>query len=127
MRTLLGVTAATAAIVLVRLLPFLPGRYDSIAVHMSLTVQVLSFVGLLLVPVGIAWLASPFWKPKTGRHYVFAIIALSALCLVWVSVSLATLMSSYFLGVALLILGTYVARRAMPLARDLKGDVSRGT
>ena len=32
MRTFLGVTAATATIVLVRLLPFLPGRYDSLAV-----------------------------------------------------------------------------------------------
>lgn len=127
MRTLLGVTAATAAIVLVRLLPFLPGRYDSLAVHMSLTIQVLSVAGLLLVPIGIVWLTSPFWKPKTGRHYLFAIIAMGALCLVWLSVSLATLMSSYFLGVALLILGMYVARRAVPLVRDLNGDVSRGT
>lgn len=127
MRTLLGVTVATATIVLVRLLPFLPGRYDSLAVHMSLIVQALSFVGLLLVPVGIVWLASPLWKPNTGKHYLFAIIALIALWLVWLSVSLAALMSSVFLGVTLLVLGTYITRRAMPLVRDLKGDMSRRT
>jgi membrane-bound metal-dependent hydrolase YbcI (DUF457 family) len=125
MRTFLGVTAATATIILVRLLPFLPGRYDSLAVHMSLSVQALSFVGLLLVPVGIAWLAFPLWKPNTGKHYPFAFIALIALWLVWLSVSLAALTSSVFLGVALLVLGAYVTRRAMPLVRDLKSGMSR--
>lgn len=125
MRTLLGITAATGVIVLLRLLPFLPGRYDSLAVHMSLAVHSLSFVGLLLVPVGMVWLASPLWKPIAGKHYLFAIVALVALWVAWLGVSLAALTSSVFLGVTLLVLGAHITRRAMPRIRDLKSDMSR--
>lgn len=36
--------------------PFWPGPYDRMAVPLSGMVQVLGFAGLLLVPVGVAWL-----------------------------------------------------------------------
>jgi len=48
----LGITLATAGIVLATLAPFFPGSYDSLAVPLSLMSRVLGTVGLLLVPIG---------------------------------------------------------------------------
>jgi len=39
--------------------PFLPGRYDRLAVPLSTMVQVFGVVGLALVPVGLLWLIVP--------------------------------------------------------------------
>lgn len=38
------------------LLPFFPGRFDPLAVTVSNVVQFLGFAGVLLVPLGVAWL-----------------------------------------------------------------------
>ena len=56
---LLRITAATAFIILCTLLPFLPGPYDSLAVSLSMMAQIFGKVGLLLVPIGAVWVASP--------------------------------------------------------------------
>ena len=45
---------------LITLLPFLPGQYDSLAVPLSTIVQALSMAGLLLVPIGAFWAACRF-------------------------------------------------------------------
>ncbi|QYK51890.1 MAG: hypothetical protein KF701_05180 [Anaerolineales bacterium] len=37
--------------------PYLPGRYDANAVALSTVVQVFSIAGMLLVPIGVLWLA----------------------------------------------------------------------
>jgi len=39
------------------LLPFLPGQYDSLAVPLSMMAQLFGIVGLLLVPLGVVWIA----------------------------------------------------------------------
>jgi hypothetical protein len=39
-------------------LPYLPGRFDASAAALSFAVQVTSYASLLLVPVGVAWVAS---------------------------------------------------------------------
>ncbi len=44
-------------------LPFLPGRYDSLAVTLSFMTQLFSLAGLLLVPLGLFWL----WFEITNR------------------------------------------------------------
>ncbi|HSA54868.1 MAG TPA: hypothetical protein VLE53_04150 [Gemmatimonadaceae bacterium] len=54
---LLRMISATALIVLCTMLPFLPGRYDGLAVALSGMAQVFGFVGLLLVPAAAFWLA----------------------------------------------------------------------
>lgn len=49
--------ALTACLALCMLLPFLPGRYDSLSVPLSMMAQLFGIVGLLVVPVGIVWVA----------------------------------------------------------------------
>ncbi|HEV2665872.1 MAG TPA: hypothetical protein VG324_13225, partial [Blastocatellia bacterium] len=58
---LLRIIAVTALLILCTVLPFLPGRYDSLAVPLSLASQIFGKVGLLLAPVGALWVASGYW------------------------------------------------------------------
>lgn len=48
----------TLTLMLAMLLPHLPGRHDASAATLSFVAQVASHASLLLVPVGLAWLAS---------------------------------------------------------------------
>jgi hypothetical protein len=61
----LSITLLATAI----LLPFLPGRYDPLAMSLSAAATGVSFGGLLLVPIGVAWLIS-------SRGYALAKLAL---------------------------------------------------
>jgi hypothetical protein len=63
------------------LLPFLPGGYDPLATSLSTSATGASFVGLLLVPVGMVWLAS-------ARGYAAARAALAVAALVTVGAAL---------------------------------------
>jgi hypothetical protein len=51
-----------AGLCLVMVLPYLPGRFDASAAPLSFMVQVGGYASLLLVPVGLAWLASRRWS-----------------------------------------------------------------
>jgi hypothetical protein len=53
-----AVTLLAGVLCLVMLLPYLPGRFDASAATFSFVVQVASYVSLLMVPVGFAWLVS---------------------------------------------------------------------
>ena len=77
------ITAATAGIILFTLLPFLPGRYDSLAVPLSLMARIFGVVGLLLVPVGALWVAFGYWSRLAARQYGIAIAALITSSVVW--------------------------------------------
>jgi len=121
----LGITAATAGIILCTLLPFLPGRYDTLAVPLSMIAQLLGKVGLLLVPVGALWMASRYWSRLAGRQYVFAIGALIAALLVWVILLVGALMSSLLLGVGALALSAYAVVRMSPRLRLLTSATPR--
>jgi hypothetical protein len=124
----LRITAATAGIILCTLLPFLPGRYDSLAVTLSGMAQLFGKVGLLLVPVGAPWMASGYWSRLAGKQYGFAIAALIASSVVWAIVSLGALVSSgLLLGLAALALGIYVVTRVLPRVRLLKSAAPRPT
>jgi len=46
-------------------LPFIPGRYDGLAVTLSFMTQLSSLTGLLLVPLGLLWLWFEITKHKT--------------------------------------------------------------
>jgi hypothetical protein len=65
------------------LLPFLPGRHDPLALSLSAAATVVAFGGLLLVPVGVAWLIS-------SRGYALAKLALVLATLVAAGAALAT-------------------------------------
>ncbi len=47
-----------AVLVSAMLLPFLPGRHDPLAMSLSAAATVVAFGGLLLLPIGVAWLIS---------------------------------------------------------------------
>lgn len=49
----------TAIFCLVMALPYLPGRFDASAATFSFVVQVASYVSLLMVPLGTAWIINP--------------------------------------------------------------------
>jgi hypothetical protein len=113
MTHVLGIAAATAAVILCTLLPFLPGRYDSLAVPLSLMAQLFGKVGLLLVPVGALWLASAHWSRAAPRRQdIIAVAALIASSIVWGIVSLGAFMESVTLGLGALVLGAYALVRA---------------
>ena len=57
--TILGIAAATALIMLITLLPFMPGSYDPLAEPLSVLARVFGFSGMLLVPVALLWTMSP--------------------------------------------------------------------
>ncbi|MES2881917.1 MAG: hypothetical protein V4676_07210 [Bacteroidota bacterium] len=50
---IITIITITAFLTLCMLLPFLPGRYDGLAVTISVMAQLFSFAGLLLVPLGL--------------------------------------------------------------------------
>lgn len=122
MTHLLRMTAATAFVSLCTLLPFLPGRYDGLAVPLSSMAQLIGTLGLVLVPVGALWIAAERWQWLAGKRYAFAFLALIASALVWVVVCVAAVAQSGFaLGFAALALGGYAARRAWPRLKSLNG------
>jgi hypothetical protein len=49
----------TAVLCLVMILPYLPGRFDASASALSFVVRVGSYVSLLMIPLGLAWMVSP--------------------------------------------------------------------
>jgi len=72
-------------------LPFLPGRYDGLAVPLSTMAQIFGVVGLLLVPIGVLWFV--FDRSNKARGYYFAIAALVGLSIVASAVDLCAAVS----------------------------------
>lgn len=102
---LLGMVAAITFIVLCTLLPFLPGRYDDLAVPLSAVAQTVGTVGLVLVPVGILWWVASRSQRLARMQYLFAVLALIGASLVWALASLiASMQSGFVLGLAVLAL-----------------------
>jgi hypothetical protein len=123
---LLGIAASIAFIIFCTLLPFLPGRHDSLAVPLSLMAQVASTVGLVVVPLGALWIFAGRSQRLAGKGHTFALLALVATSLVWAVVCLAAAIQSGFaLGLVTLALWGYVARKAWPGLTRLTGVTPR--
>ena len=114
------ITGATAFILLCTILPFLPGRYDSLAVPLSMIAQLIGLVGLVLVPVGALWMAAEQWSVLRRQRYAFAVLAVIAVAVVWVLISLAAATESLALGLGILCLGVLIAVRRFPRLRLVK-------
>lgn len=121
MTHLLGITGAIAFVVLCTVLPFLPGRYDSLAMPLSMMGQLFGKVGLLLVPVGAVWAAFEYSSVHRRKRYGFAIAALIATSIVCLLISLAAMLESVILGLATLALWSYVVARLLPRVKSMKG------
>jgi len=96
---LLGIAAATVLVMVCTLLPFLPGGYDRLAVHLSAIAQIVGTAGLLVVPFSALRLAAER-SPGLGR-WRFAIMSAERSCSKWVDRRLG--ISSQFLFVCVLL------------------------
>lgn len=122
----------TLAIVFCTFYPFLPGRYDGLAVTLSLMAQLLGVTGVLLVPFGVFWWAHELRKrsrgnslPLKGRGYLFALASIIAASMVAGIVSLGAASSMGFsFGVVTLGLWACVVARLWPRLKALKREES---
>jgi hypothetical protein len=113
LRHLLGIVVTIAIVLLCTLLPFLPGAYDNLAVALSEMAHLFGVVGLLLVPIGLIWLAANRSSRLAQRRHLFPLLALIASTLVWFAVWLAALIQSgYILSVMVVLLWIWMLRRA---------------
>lgn len=117
-------------IVLCTFYPFLPGAYDGLAVSLSAMAQIFGMVGLLLVPVGVLWLAYELrnrartrQNPSTrARRYYFVLASIVACSIVAVAVSFGAFMGSGLaLGFLVVALWFYILSRLIPRLKLLKG------
>ncbi|MCA1633009.1 MAG: hypothetical protein LC802_04615 [Acidobacteria bacterium] len=116
-------------IVLCTFYPFLPGEYDGLAVPLSAMAQTFGMVGLLLVPVGVSWLAYELRNrarrkmnlATKARGYYFALASVVAFSIVAIAVSLGAFMGiSLSLGFLTLALWFYIVSRLIPRLKLLK-------
>lgn len=92
-----------AILCLVMVLPYLPGRFDSSAATLSFVVQVASYVSLLMVPVGLAWMVS---RRRSRLWHGLALVlgGLVAFVITIAAVSMNQLALGVMLGVGALLL-----------------------
>jgi hypothetical protein len=109
--------------------PFLPGKYDGLAVPLSTMAQLFGAAGLLLVPIGVLWLVYEVRKraqknrnlPNTGRGYYFAMVSLIAASFVVIAGSFVILVViGVSFGVLAFALGFYAMSRLIPRLKLLK-------
>ncbi len=117
----LGIVVAVAFLILCTLLPFLPGRYDGLAIPLSVMAQAAGIVGLVLIPCGVLLIAANR-SPKLAQwRPALSFIALLLSSLVWLAVLLAAIINSGFaLGFVVLVLWVIVARKAWLSIRLMK-------
>jgi hypothetical protein len=121
---------ATAGIVLVSVLPFLAGPYDSLALPLSGMCRAFGVVGLvLLVPVGAIWAACGYSNRLARRQHGIAIAALIVTSLVWalVVVLTAALASGPLLAVAAIVVWACAISRTLPHLRLLRSATPQPT
>lgn len=123
----------TILIVLCIVYPFLPGGYDGLAVVLSTMAQAFGVFGLLLVPIGVLWLAYELWRrarkkqslPVKARGYYFALVSMVASSLVVVVVSFVAAASvGLSFGFFTLTLWLYIVSRLIPRLKLLKNAES---
>ena len=110
------VAAIAAVLALLMVYPFFPGKHDPLAMSLSIGVQAFGMIGLLLVPIGVLWLALPRYA------FAWAVLALAVGTFVALVLSLfATLGTGNAFGVLTLGACAYVlvrlGRGAWPLRR----------
>lgn len=116
---LLRIAALTAAIVLGVFLPFLPGRYDSLAVPLSMMSQLIGWAGLSLVPVGVLWCAVELLARSPRKRFACAAGALAVASVVVLLGAFAAMTESVTLGVLAAGCWVYVVVRLVPHLRAL--------
>lgn len=89
-----GVLASGGVVLLLTLLPFLPGDHDPLAVPLSMMARVLGFAGLLFVPVGVVWAFAAGQGAPARRPFLCAAAAFMVGVLLVVCLSFAAFLSA---------------------------------
>lgn len=119
----------TTLMVLCMFYPFLPGKYDGLAVPLSTMAQLFGAAAVLLLPIEIPWLVYEMRKraqrnrnlPNTDRGYYFAMASLIAASIVAIAVSLVIFLGvGISFGVLTLALWFYAVYRLIPKLQLLK-------
>jgi hypothetical protein len=110
---LLRIAAITAFVTLCTFLPFLPGRYDSMAILLSFVGQAFSMAALLLVPVGLGWMVVERSRHSARTRYIAALVGLVASALVWTLVSVFAFVDSRAFALLLFSLGVALFSRLL--------------
>jgi hypothetical protein len=121
----LRIAAGIAGAGLCAIVPFLPGRYDPMAVTVSIMAQVFGLVGLIIVPVGLLWLVAEH-RGRSTRRRAYAIAALIVCSVVWLLISFVAIIESPIAGVVLMMLGGFVATAMLRRVRAQEGESLRG-
>ena len=112
--------AITLLILACIFLPFLPGSYDGLAVTLSGMAQLFGMGGLILVPIGLAWLICEHRKQK-GKGYYFAAASVVALSIIAVIACVGVIDNIGFsLVIIVLALWAYCVSRIVPKLKLLK-------
>jgi hypothetical protein len=126
---LLRISGTIVLIVLCMVYPFLPGKFDPLAVPISAMAQMLGSAGLLLVPIGALWLVHEVRRrvrkkrglPHPERGYWCALASVAAASFVLIVVTLVGLMmAGISLGILTLVLWIYIVLRLMPGVKQLR-------
>jgi MFS family permease len=121
----LRIAAGIAGAGLCAIVPFLPGRYDPMAVTVSMMAQVFGLAGLIIVPVGLLWMVAEH-RGRSTRRRAYAIAALIVCSAVWLLISFVAIIESPIAGVVLLMLGGFVATAILRRVRAQEGESLRG-
>jgi hypothetical protein len=128
LRHALQITATTLLALGSMFYPFMPGSYDSTAVAFSGMASVLSVAGLLLIPLGAAWLLYEFTHrnrsgastSRKSSRYWFAICSLVVLLIVGFGMALAATQAGVLLAICVLVLTGYGVQRAALAIKPLR-------
>lgn len=125
----LQLIALNLVVALCIFLPFIPGTYDELSIGLSATAQLVGYIGMLLVPIGVLWLIQEIRIAKNknvasnnwNSGYYFAITATVAGTFIALLLSLGLLMSagvsSAIISLALVVFTLY---RLVPRIKQLK-------
>jgi hypothetical protein len=121
MKNLILIIIILSILTLSMISPFLPGKYDPLAMPLSLMIQVFGVVGLLLTVIGLLWWLMP------ERNYTFALLSLFVgKFVVLVLALVATFSSGKILGIVVILVGIYFFFKIKPMLKHLKSvDASR--
>ena len=127
-RHLLGIVGAIALVLLFTLLPFLPGRYDPLAIPLSTMAQAGALLGLLLVPFALLWIVGDRLQRLGQRRLLFPVLTLCATSLVIAGVVLvAFAQGGYTLGLVVLVVWFVVLSRVVLWFKRRKSTAAGGT
>lgn len=107
-----------AVLCLVMVLPYLPGRFDASAATFSRVVQVTSYASLLMVPVGLAWMASRR-RSRLWHRLALVLAGLVALVMIVGAASMNQLAVGVMLGVGAILLLWTAYRRSRTDSEDV--------